>query len=177
MGVGFVRSYYAINVSFPAGVNRIPKKLKNCWYFRLFLKAKNLYFIGVWIYLAISGVISIHLWAHSIALLISPASKWSVKVQSSFFKWVEKVTKIQHKYSTPAFPKNLEKLIKLHKYHTLLQLRIGWNFLTGRIRLIIMKIHTYGDMKPSRLIYSVRPFLRKPIFQSFYTIKLTIFAL
>ena len=50
--------------------------------------------------------------------------------------------------------------------HTLLQLRIGWNFLTGRIRLIIMKIHTYGDMKPSRLIYSVRPFLRKPIFQS-----------
>ena len=61
--------------------------------------------------------------------------------------------------------------------HTLLQLRIGWNFLTGRIRLIIMKIHTYGDMKPSRLIDSVRPFLRKPIFQSFYTIKLTIFAL
>ena len=33
-----------------------------------------------------------------------------------------------------------------------------------------MKIHTYGDMKPSRLIYSVRPFLRNPIFQSFYTI-------
>ena len=40
-----------------------------------------------------------------------------------------------------------------------------------------MKIHTYGDMKPSRLLDSVRPFLRKPIFQSFYTIKLTIFAL